>query len=735
MRSLISLIACVLVFTSLSACIFADEQVDAVAGLIARRLPAGVQQKIQLQRVEDATVADFFVISTSGSSPNTVLHIKGSSGVALATGLNWYLKYFCNIQISWEYNLALGLMSDALPPIPEPVRMETRLAFRYYMNVCTHQYSHGWWNWTKWEENIDWAAMNGVNMPLQLVGQEYVWREFFKSIGVTDLHDYFSGPAFLAWWTMGNIQGWPLLDGFQSSLTESWIEERFALGKQILSRMRQFGMKPVLPAFAGHVPKSFVNVYPKANLSKSSDWCAFPDQYCCVSFLEPVDPLFRKLGSEFLRVQTQLMGTNHLYNGDLFNEMKPRSSDPTYIAETTKAMVSSITDADPQGIWVMQGWLFFNQRDFWQPAQTKAVIEAAPLGKLIILDLYAENTSIWNITESFYGHHFSWDMLLSFGGNSALLGSLPTIATQPALAAKQNPNMISIGITMEAIGNTYIMYDLMLETAWRPDPMSPAQLEAWVTQYATRRYGIADANAIRAWSILASTVYSTSGRVVQSPLQKRPTLVPAEPQLYDVSVLPPALQALLWANETMAYVPTYVYDLVDVKRQVLVDQSWAAQRHVIDAFDGGNGTVLAVQKAISEMMSIISSLDHTLSFDDHFSLGGWLQDAKSWSRSPEEDYLYQFNAKNQLTMWGPDANINDYASKHWSGLVAEYYGGRWSLFGSCLVDVITKAVANTTICDSRLLQFEQQWQGAPFVSHPASTFTSWTDLFAALVGA
>jgi len=54
-----------------------------------------------------------------------------------------------------------------------------------------------------------------------------------------------------------------------------------------------------------------------------------------------------------------------------------------------------------------------------------------------------------------------------------------------------------------------------------------------------------------------------------------------------------------------------------------------------------------------------------------------------------------FNAKNQITLWGPDGNINgnlhrkirfflifmiDYASKHWGGLVNSYYLHRWETF-------------------------------------------------------
>lgn len=50
---------------------------------------------------------------------------------------------------------------------------------------------------------------------------------------------------------MGNIRGWG------GPLPQSWHQRSLVLQKQILSRMREFGIIPVLPAFSGHVPKAF----------------------------------------------------------------------------------------------------------------------------------------------------------------------------------------------------------------------------------------------------------------------------------------------------------------------------------------------------------------------------------------------------------------------------------------------------------------------------------------------
>jgi Alpha-N-acetylglucosaminidase (NAGLU) tim-barrel domain len=56
--------------------------------------------------------------------------------------------------------------------------------FRYYQNVCTVSYSSVWWNWTRWEREIDWMAMNGINLPLAFTGQEAIWQRVCKRSNV-----------------------------------------------------------------------------------------------------------------------------------------------------------------------------------------------------------------------------------------------------------------------------------------------------------------------------------------------------------------------------------------------------------------------------------------------------------------------------------------------------------------------------------------------------------------------
>ncbi len=59
------------------------------------------------------------------------------------------------------------------------------LRFRYYENVCTVSYSMVWWDFKRWEREIDWMAMRGINFPLAFNGQELIWRKVWREKKLT----------------------------------------------------------------------------------------------------------------------------------------------------------------------------------------------------------------------------------------------------------------------------------------------------------------------------------------------------------------------------------------------------------------------------------------------------------------------------------------------------------------------------------------------------------------------
>ena len=104
---------------------------------------------------------------------------------------------------SWRYALP-----EELPAVGTPVTRTSFVRYSYYENVCTHSYTQAFWTWSRWQREIDWMAMHGINLPLALTGQEAVSQRVFLKLGLThaDIGSYFAGPAFLAWNRMLNIK-------------------------------------------------------------------------------------------------------------------------------------------------------------------------------------------------------------------------------------------------------------------------------------------------------------------------------------------------------------------------------------------------------------------------------------------------------------------------------------------------------------------------------------------------
>jgi alpha-N-acetylglucosaminidase len=157
---------------------------------------------------------DFFEIESSGGK----IILSGTNGVSIASALHYYLKNFANCQITWNgTNLNLP---KTLPVVRKKVQIKTPYKYRYNLNYCTFNYTMSWWNWERWQKEIDWMAMNGINMPLAITGQNSVWSRVYKSLGFTDkdLEGFFSGPAYFNWFWIGNLDAWG------GPLPQSWTK-------------------------------------------------------------------------------------------------------------------------------------------------------------------------------------------------------------------------------------------------------------------------------------------------------------------------------------------------------------------------------------------------------------------------------------------------------------------------------------------------------------------------------
>jgi alpha-N-acetylglucosaminidase len=649
---------------------FTSPQVDASRALVERIVPSHADYFV-VESFASASLHDVFEIESRKGK----VVLRGNNGVAIASALYHYLREYVHCQVTWNgTNLHLP---KVLPPVPVKVRKETSYQYRYYLNYCTFNYSMSWWDWARWEKEIDWMALHGINMPLALTGQEYVWYHVYKELGFSDddLASFFPGPAYFAWFWMGNLDGWG------GPLPKSWMKRQKELQEKILRRQRELGMTPVLPAFTGHVPAAFTKRFPHAKLKQTNWTNGFADTY----ILDPEDPMFEEIGRKFLHMQTKLFGTDHLYSADTFNENEPPSDDPAYLATLSKKVYEGMKSADMDATWVMQGWLFYSDREFWKAPQIKALLDAVPDDRMIILDLAAEIEPVWKRTHAFYGKPWIWNMLHNFGGNISMFGRMETVANEPpaALADSSSRMLKGVGLTMEGIEQNPVLYELMTDHIWRNEPIN---LDEWLPDYILNRYGTKDKHALKAWDVLRNTVYN--GKDIrdgaESILVARPTLEPARRWAktrlnYPAPDLLPAWDALLKVAPSCHSFPGFKYDLVDVTRQVLANYAMALHGNAVAAYREKNAATLNMYS--NDFIALLDDIDRLLGTQEDFLLGKWIHQARMCGETSIEKALYERNARDLITLWGgKDNRLHEYSCRQWNGLIRDFYKPRWKQF-------------------------------------------------------
>jgi len=632
--------------------------------------------------------------------------IRGNNANSMAVGLNYYLKNYCLTNISWYVDNKIVIPIN-MPIIDKKVRRTARCENRFFLNYCTFGYTMPWWQWRDWEHFIDWMALHGITMPLAITGQEAVWYRVWKHFGLTDkqIRTYFTGPAHLPWHRMANLDRW------QGSLPQSWLDNQLKLQKKIVKRERELNMTPVLPAFAGHVPADLKKIYPKAEIKRLGRWGGFPDKYRS-SFLSPLDPLFTKIQKEFLTEQTRLFGTNNIYGTDPFNEVKPPSWEPNYLAKVGEVIYNSMAEVDPKAKWLQMTWVFYFDRKHWTNKRIKAMLRAVPQDKMILLDYYCEKQEVWKMTDKFFHQPYIWCYLGNFGGNTMLAGNLKTIEERIENTFKNGgEKMCGLGSTLEALDCNQIMYEYVFEKIWSN---GLTDVDKWIQNYAASRCGGKDPNYLEAWKILLNKVYTKTASLGQATLtNSRPTLTgqgnwTTKPQIhYKNSDLLKVWVLML--NSSHKNRDSYKYDLVNIGRQVLGNYFKVLRDEFATAYLLND--YKTAKKVGNRMIELLDDMERLLATRTDFLLGKWLEGAKKLARNNEEIKYYENNARVILTTWGRKGqSLNEYANRSWSGLLDSYYAERWKRF----IGEVIQAIHNKKSFDSEkfkkeIVDFEWEW--------------------------
>ncbi|MBR4128233.1 MAG: alpha-N-acetylglucosaminidase C-terminal domain-containing protein [Bacteroidaceae bacterium] len=690
---------------------------EAITGLLNRIGGNGAANKFEI--VIDANLAengnDVFVITSQNGKPC----IKGNTQLSVATGINWYLNHYAHINLTWN-NLTTDLSQVTLPVPAGEEKHVSSAKYRYDFNTCTFSYSMAFWTWERWQQEIDWMALHGVNAPLNLVGLDVVTRKFLQELEVSDsdINAYIAGPGFIAWFAMNNLEGWG--GTINSSNTgvqmngnpDWWYTRQEQLCRNMLQRMRELGMQPVIPGFSGQVPNCIVNYsingFSSGDVVNNGTWAG---GYTRPDILKPNTESYRTFAAVYYKHLHEVMGVSELYSIDPFHEgslpsgVTNATCYPNIMVELDKHfgnVEQSVKDTykvTQSPSWMIQYWQGVPQSGAFTEMK-KADYASRFIGLDLFADnIYADNAAKWR-TNYYDTCPYIYCMLHNFGGRSGLHGRLETTMDGYFQALAMNNNCQGIGATPEGTETNPILYDMLFELPWMDSNNRPTADE-WLAQYAHARYGVDNVTAPKALEALKNLKNSVWDCKVNQQSTSEAVIL-ARPNWTVSSVSSWSTSAIYWdtqdvlqaadelyaikdivtANGGQDGIANYNYDFIDVVRQSMVD--YAAQ--LLPLINAARGNDAEYTRLYQLYLQLMLDLDEMLSYDENFKLERWtslarnIADEVDGTTENDRNWL-EWNARTQVTVWSNgNTDLHDYSNRCWAGLIKDFHYKRWEKF-------------------------------------------------------
>src|SRR5882757_10073248 len=479
---------------------------------------------------------------------------------------------------------------------------------------------------------------------------------------------------------------------FAGPVSAALMQKRVASARQIIARLRELGITPVLPGFYGIVPADLQRKFPRAHVIEQGEWAGFTRP----GWLDPRDPMFASLAATFYRHQHELFGDSSAYDMEVFQEGGESGDVP--VPEAARNVQRALTAAHPEANWMMLAWQGNPRQD---------LLSGVDRRHLLIIDIDHDRVPRDDRLKDFRAAPFLFGGIWEFGGRTTLGANVENITGRLQRLGKTNSNMAGTAVFTEGMDTNPFAFDLFTEMAWRREPLNTAE---WTAAYVRRRYGAADPHALAAWKALLNTAYGIHIDAVNFNSERdaaQESLFNAQPSLtanrasnwspegmrYDADKFTQVLPEMLKVAPQLRASETYQFDLVDIARQTLANESRVLLPRIKSAFDAKN---LAQFHALTgRWLDLMDLQDQLLASSRFFLVGTWLGLVPAWASTPEEAARLNYDARSILTTWGDrkaseGADLHDYGNKDWAGLTRDYYRLRWqTFFGSLDAELST----------------------------------------------
>ncbi len=647
-----------------------DDIIAEVQGIISRTIGEEYLEQFEL-KLDRRLKNDYFTVESLRGK----IRLISNSGVGLASAFNCYLKDVCNCHIS-RFGKQVKLPSH-LPSVNGKIDRQTTFEHRYVYNYCTNSYSCAFWGEDEWQKEIDFLAMSGVNMVLDIVGMEEVYRRFLTKLGYRhrEIKNFITGPAYFAWFYMSNVSsiGGPLHDDF--------FYERCELARKNHRRMQILGMNVVLQGYMGMVPNDIQKKDRDVPTIPQGKWKGL-DRPLIVS---PDSVSYSKYAKLFYECQKEVFGDiTHYYAGDVCHEGGKLNKKKAKLSYTN--VIQSMLEFDKEAMWLVQCWALNPNKTF-----TNAVKQYRN-NHIIMLDLHFDkmphNTNRFSRLAK-YGNVLS-GLLNNFGGRHGLYGIVDTLPKK-LHDASVRPNFKGIALTSESTNVNPIMTDIFFSCIWE----NIENVNEWVQKYAIRRYGKENEHIAKSMELLLKTVYSEENyssmfgapecMALRRPLDPETKMFTARGSVkvpYSTKDFDEAVKLFLKDYDKFKDNECYIYDAVDLLRQSLSNKLTSITKKTVSAYKSKD--YFAFMDYSEKLLSLLDMMDRVLLNSKYFSFSSYIEPVCEYTEKMDDftRELYIINAKALITTWhcrllSDKGNLHDYAHRQLGDLMTSFYKVRW----------------------------------------------------------
>lgn len=577
--------------------------------------------------------------------------LAGNSNLSVAMAYYRYLNEFCNVVItSGDYDISY----IATTPLPEEkithtVKQKIRARTSYEMFSLEGNY----WGFDRWEKEIDFMAMHGINTALQPVGFDGVLFRTLCDIGLDEklCAEFSSGPAFLMRQLTGNVAG------TNSVNSKEYLERKIYIGKKITEREKHLGITPVFPAMMPSIPFSLRRKYIKMDIFKAPLWHNLPP----IFYMKPDNAFFQIFNRKFLEFQRDLLGETHSYIVEPLYDVNHKGYN-SHLVSLGKALVELFDEFDENAVCYTH--MSAVSDDFFKKISADKFI--------IINDSDEINPSFLSDKKHLVavrGNKF---------GRTGLCGNIDKVCRNPYAEAK-NDNLLGTTVELDTFSENPMFCEAVLSTIKTDEALDADEI---VKSFAKKRYRTdAYTDEIIRLKNLCYNTDDCAGSIIcarPSTVLKHTAPFDTLERKYDFKELYSIAKNILESDATKN--DKMRLDVVSFVRQFLSEFAYPVYITATAFFKEQN--VRNYEQASNLFLEICEDMNRILRTQEATNLSTIYEKAHELGNNKDEIQSIDVNFLMYHTVWGPlDRSIlYDTAWFEVGGMIKDFYAQRWFMY-------------------------------------------------------